>query len=703
MSHTAAQQTATPAAAGKAASVVSLRAVLLGLTGVLFICGLTPYNDYVLDNTFLVGNFLPIGLVLFMLLLVLGVNALLHRLIPSRALRGGEMAVILGMTLISCTLPSSGLMRYLPATLVGVYQHAGIDGDYGRIFRELNLPDWMFPRFESDRFEDRVNDPVLKDYWGRVQIDQPNFRSNIAAVPWRAWAMPALTWGVLLVFVYGAVLCLTVALRRQWVENERLAFPIASVYLSLIEPPEKGRLVNALFRARSFWISLGLVFLIHSTTPLNQYYPRYIPRIPINFDLNAVFSEGNLQYVAGTFKASRIFFCVVGVVFFLQTKLAFSVWCFFALHQLVNVGYGIYGAEFARAAQQDQMFGAVVAYGLLVLWIGRGQWWLILRQMVRGPREREPRGRYLPYPVAGWGLLLCCAGIVAWLMAVGASLVGSVVLVFMLLLTFVVVARVAAETGLVFVQFQAALYRPWIFALTELPTPVRTTPQSFFMSAWFHNLFTNDSREMASVYSTHALRVADDAAYRQGGAASPYRFMLVLALALIVGYFIAGVSSLYIQYNYASTRSMSPVAPVNPWGLDTAPRDVVLAPTRDYLPPRTGPAEAHSRRGHFGLGVALTTGLAALQWRFVNWPLHPIGYLLMYTWPIHHTWFSIFLGWLAKVLVVRFGGARGFRAGRPFFIGLVVGEAATAAFWLIVSLVRDSMGLSYYAVRLLPG
>src|ERR1051325_5789614 len=46
---------------------VNLRSVLLGLLGVIFICTLTPYNDWAVNNTYLVGNYLPVGLLLFFL------------------------------------------------------------------------------------------------------------------------------------------------------------------------------------------------------------------------------------------------------------------------------------------------------------------------------------------------------------------------------------------------------------------------------------------------------------------------------------------------------------------------------------------------------------------------------------------------------------------------------------------------------------
>src|SRR5689334_12460411 len=113
-------QIPTPTPPPTSTRAVTLRSVLLGLLGVLFICGLTAYNDYVVANTFLIGNFLPIGLLLFMLVLILGINGPLSRLVPRCALSRGELGVVLCMTLVSCALPSSGLMRYLPAEMVGI-------------------------------------------------------------------------------------------------------------------------------------------------------------------------------------------------------------------------------------------------------------------------------------------------------------------------------------------------------------------------------------------------------------------------------------------------------------------------------------------------------------------------------------------------------------------------------------------------------
>src|SRR5439155_20255420 len=130
---------------------VTWRSVLLGLIGVVIICGVTPYNDYALDNTFLVGNNLPIGAVMLTFLFVMFVNNPLHRWRPQHALSSGELAVALSMTLVSCALPSSGLMRYFPPSLVGPFYHALSDRPFLEQAEAMHLPKWIYPSFAGDR------------------------------------------------------------------------------------------------------------------------------------------------------------------------------------------------------------------------------------------------------------------------------------------------------------------------------------------------------------------------------------------------------------------------------------------------------------------------------------------------------------------------------------------------------------------------
>jgi hypothetical protein len=67
--------------------------------------------------------------------------------------------------------------------------------------------------------------------------------------------------------------------------------------------------------------------------------------------------------------------------------------------------------------------------------------------------------------------------------------------------------------------------------------------------------------------------------------------------------------------------------------------------------------------------------------------------------PLKAFWFSIFIGWCGKRLLLRYGGAAAFRRARPFFIGLIVGEILSAGMWMFVGLCTGG------AVRftLLPG
>jgi hypothetical protein len=60
--------------------------------------------------------------------------------------------------------------------------------------------------------------------------------------------------------------------------------------------------------------------------------------------------------------------------------------------------------------------------------------------------------------------------------------------------------------------------------------------------------------------------------------------------------------------------------------------------------------------------------------RFLWWPFHPAGYLVSGSFGLFRLWLPIFVSWLCKSLILRYGGLRGYRRALPFFLGLVFGE-----------------------------
>ncbi len=101
-----------------------------------------------------------------------------------------------------------------------------------------------------------------------------------------------------------------------------------------------------------------------------------------------------------------------------------------------------------------------------------------------------------------------------------------------------------------------------------------------------------------------------------------------------------------------------------------------------------------------GAGVCGTLQVCALRW--ASWPLLPVGYLFCNSPYTAEAWFSLMLGWLAKVLILRYGGVTLYQKARPVFVGLIFGEALAAGAWVIVSLILAFCGYDYLSIPMLP-
>ena len=74
------------------------------------------------------------------------------------------------------------------------------------------------------------------------------------------------------------MLCMMVVLRRQWVEHERLVYPLVKLPLEMIAEGEGKRLWGPFFRRPLMWLGFALPFVVLSLNALHSYY-NYIPSI----------------------------------------------------------------------------------------------------------------------------------------------------------------------------------------------------------------------------------------------------------------------------------------------------------------------------------------------------------------------------------------------------------------------------------------
>src|SRR5262249_2209505 len=89
---------------------------------------------------------------------------------------------------------------------------------------------------------------------------------------------------------------------------------------------------------------------------------------------------------------------------------------------------------------------------------------------------------------------------------------------------------------------------------------------------------------------------------------------------------------------------------------------------------------------NFFIGILVTVLLATLRTRLLWFPLHPLGYALCGCWTMMVFWFPCLLAWIAKVVILRYGGMNLYTRLRPFFLGMVLGEFTMAVLWTLPSL-----------------
>jgi len=270
----------------------------------------------------------------------------------------------------------------------------------------------------------------------------------------------------------------------------------------------------------------------------------------------------------------------------------------------------------------------------------------------------------------------------------------AVLIVAMVMLAHVVIARIVAETGLSFIRVLSSPLQ----IINNLPTSV-LRGQDVYFTCVFQLNGSLDTRESIFGFMTHGVRVNDaidgDRIHQRRG------LVLTMAWAALFGFVVAAASSLYCYYHYSIPFGNSNETVINSMALQNWPKDVLADPLNRWADGKFAP-KTHNPWMHMGIGMVVTGLLQTATLRWSWWPFLPVGYLVSMTWYIQLGWLSIFLGWLCKLLIVKYGGASAYQKAKPFFLGLVVGEALTVGLWGLINLGLAMAGETYHATKLLP-
>lgn len=650
------------------------RSILLGLLGAAFVGGFCFLNDWVLRQTYLVGNNMPASIYGLLLLVVLVVNPILRRW----SLSGRELAVIMALTLAGASIPGGGLLRTLIPSLVMPHHLQKTQPGW----RESRVLDAVPPQMLVDISEDE--DRVVGGFVQGLGIGGD--RIHPSQVPWRAWARPLGFWLPMSMTLWIGLIGLAIAMHRQWAEHEHLPYPIARFTDSLL--PDPGQSSASLLRQRMFLVTAGIVFAVHLNNFAGTWFPDYLIPVPTRFDFRPL---GNLApwLVRGggnMLLRPHLYLVIIGIAYFIPSDVCLSFGIGpFLWHILAGwlVGYGIDlmapvegWSYFSVQPQSFALFGAAVGVGASLLYTGRNYYLAVVRRAC-GLASGERVGQD-----AVWGLrvfLACFILLVGQLWLVGLDWTLALAATAIMVLGFVVLGRIIAETGLIYLKCYF-----WPCAtLWGLFGTVAVGPQQLLLLMMVSTVLFIDPREALYPFMVNSLKVLDMRQVRLGGPAVACVAAVLVALAVSVPV------TLYIKYDMGNATGDN-------WSTNFVPRTAFenqvlirrkLAAqgasseeTGSFLS-RLGSTQASSLCAAVMLGgLVLVLGFTAARLRFPWWPLHPLMFVTWCSTPLRWMGPSYLLAWVIKAAVVRYGGSQVYNRLKPLFLGLIAGEVLGALF-----------------------
>ncbi|MYK97283.1 MAG: hypothetical protein F4014_00300 [Gemmatimonadetes bacterium] len=663
----------------------SFRAVLIGAALSIFIGFAGEYSANQIGYEPAATHLPPVFLVPFLFCVLLP-NALVARIRPPSALSFYELIMVFAMGWIASTVPDQAMTKYLLVVITAPFYFASPENSWETIFFPY-LPEWLVL---SDRAAARV-------FYEGLQSSQ--------SIPWGAWLSPLFWWGSFILILLFVGACIIVMLRKQWVEHERLQFPLGEVGLHLISlggghrengsSREGGGREEGAGRAGgrsggNRWIQTGAAAMsLVMIWNIVSFWGVW-PPVPIMAEHSRVLSL-DPAFPGLIFRLNVFVFCLL---IFVNRDVLLSMWLFLVFYVLQEgtlnlLGIGsTTGTIIHGGLAGIQSIAGLVTFVLFGLWMARRHLGAVWRHALGRQGMLDGAERLFSYSTAVFGFLLGLLFIICWLYAAGLSLSIMALFIILLFIFYIALARVVAETGVVTLDLPINSHQ-FSIAIVGSAQIGRGDLTALGMA----NGFARNWRTFTMIGTSHVAWLKSRwRQHRQAGAdplpagrvsASEVSSSDISARHLFAGVAVAFCLSAVASIGYViyAGNTFGAQNLRTDLGTDRGIRFYDLIVTWVNNATQISDLEIL----FFGSGVVMMIVLLAGRVLLPWWPLHPIGMVVVMSAPVRNAFLTIFLAWLVQAIVFRIGWPTLYQKVRRLFIGILLAYL----FWQLIAMGVD--------------
>lgn len=628
----------------------SLRGFAIGLLGCVVVGAGFQYSSMVLGTGSFAGWHFTIGANIMLFLLALFVNPVLGLLRRSWMLTPAELTQIYVMWIVGSAVTVSGFVSPLLPQITSLAYYASPENNWSELVLP-HAPDWAIPSKDAE---------LLRDFY--------EGRSD-GAVPWGLWLSPLLHWLPLILSLHVAMISIVVILRKQWVDHERLVYPMMQLPIAMIqdEDPQRPSLIKPLFKNWLFWVGFALPFIIGMYNGLARYFP--VDPIYVSGDYFYIFRESVRVRIG-------ISFMMIGFAYFIRRDVTLGLCFFFALYVCYQIVSTIQGggkfdpiispwSKYGPSSFAFQGLGAFVALVGVGLWNARLHLLCVVRRTI-GLDAEDDSGEIMSYRFAAIAAVCSLSYMSLWMWRVGLPAWIAPLFILIAFIIYLGITRVVAEGGV-----------PWFFPPIIASDAIvggvgtRALEPSGIVAFGFTYAWASDLITLVMVSAANGLKVIDETVKRR---------RRLLFWSMIAGLLVTLCSGIGMMLDVSYEHG----------GFNTSHyfKDQGFYPWEDAagrMGTNTEPNLAYW--GHTVLGAIVMALLMFARQRFVWWPFHPVGFPVSFA--MGKMFVSVLIAWMIKGAAIGYGGPRLFRKLRPVFLGLIMGDWVPSGVIALIEIVRQ--------------